>query len=292
VTFEQMTRAFLDDYRTNRKRSLVSARRAAVQLGSFFSDDLAIDIRTPRIREFIKAKQEEGYSNASVNRYLAALRRMFNLMIEDSVLEAAPHVPMLEENNVRQGTVEPGDFERLLAALPEYLNNPVEFLYRSAWRAGEMRKLEWRDVNLTASELRLRPENSKNKKARVVPLRGRLLEVIERAATGRRLDCPFVFHHEGQPIGDFRKAWRNACKAAGLGALIVHNLRRSGVTNMRRAGLPESVAMKISGHKTRNVFQRYNIEGTRDIEQGFDQLDTYLEREADKVKVVPLRSVS
>jgi integrase len=289
VTFEQMAQAYLTDYRVNEKRSLKNAKKSVEHLRSFFADDLAIDIKTTQIRQFIEAKQNEGYAKASINRYLSALKRMFNLMIEDEVLEAAPHVPMLEENNVRQGTVEPGDFGRLLACLPDYLRNPVEFLYRSAWRVGEMRKLEWRDLSLTAKELRLRPEFSKNKKSRVVPLRGKLLEVIERAATERRLDCPFVFHRAGKPIRDFRKPWLNATEAAGLGSILIHDLRRSGITNMRRADIPEEVAMKISGHRTRNVFDRYNIKGTRDIEQGFDRLDTYLEYEAGKTKVVPLQ---
>jgi len=107
-----------------------------------------------------------------------------------------------------------------------------------------------------AREVRLRPENSKNKKARVVPLRGKLLGVIERAGVSRRLDCLFVLHDNGQPIGDFRKAWSNARKAAGLGRILIHDLKRSGVTNLRRAGAPETTAMRISGHKTANVFRR------------------------------------
>jgi integrase len=292
VTFGQMAESYLNDYATNKRRSLVSARNNVEHLRQFFGDDLAIDIKTPTIRQFIKAMQDKGYSNASINRYLAALRRMFSLMIEDEVLEAAPHFPMLEEDNVRQGTIEPGDFERLLVALPAYLKNPVEFLYRSAWRIGEMRTLQWKSVNLTANELRLIPEHSKNKKAREVALRGKLLEVIERAHRERRLDCPFVFHHDGEPIGDFRKSWRNACKVAGIQKLLFHDLRRSGITNMRRAGIPETVAMKISGHKTTNTFRRYQIEGTRDMEQELDRLDTYLDEQAGKSKVVPLRSAS
>jgi len=144
-------------------------------------------------------------------------------------------------------------------------------------------------VNLAVGEIRLRPENSKNKTPRIIPLTGRLLEIITRASAERRLDCRFVFHRGGESIGDFRKAWRAACKAAGLDTLILHDLRRSGITNMRRAGIDESTAMKISGHKTVSVFRRYKIEGTRDMSEGLERLDAYIEREADKVKVMPLR---
>jgi integrase len=299
VTFEQMAESYLNDYRTNRKRTLVSAKKAVEHLHGFFGDDLAVDIKTPRIREFIKAMQKvrtrrlpKGYSNAAINRYLSALKRMFHLMIQDTLLETAPYVPMLEENNTRQGTIEPGDFERVCQFLPDYLRPAAEFAYLCGWRKGEVRSLEWRDINLAVPEIRLRPENSKNKTARVIPLTGRLLEIVQRACADRRLDCPFVFHRGNQSIGDFRKAWNAARKAAGQHKLLFHDLRRSGVTNMRRAGMDESTAMKVSGHKTVSTFRRYKIEATRDIQEGLERLDAYIERTVDRSKVIPLRSVS
>jgi integrase len=84
----------------------------------------------------------------------------------------------------------------------------VEFLYLSGWRKGEGAKLEWRDVDLAGRLVRFRIENSKNKEARVLPLTGRLLEIIEERKADRRLDCTFVFHLKGKPIKDFRKTWR------------------------------------------------------------------------------------
>src|SRR5260370_7650912 len=122
-----------------------------------------------------------------------------------------------------------------------------------------MRTLEWRDVDLSGRDLCLRPEVSKNKDGRPLPLRGELLEIIHRANEKRRPDCPYVFQDDGQPIGDFRKAWKTACKKAGLGGIIVHDLRRTAVRNMVRAGIPERVAMELSGHRTRRVFDRYTI---------------------------------
>ncbi|MFI5398418.1 MAG: tyrosine-type recombinase/integrase [Candidatus Binatia bacterium] len=84
--------------------------------------------------------------------------------------------------------------------------DPVAFLYFSGWRIGEIRGLEWRDVDLAGRVIRLRPELSKNRTGRVLPLSGELHEVIERAAAQRRLDCPHVFNVDEEPIGDVRKA--------------------------------------------------------------------------------------
>jgi integrase len=178
-------------------------------------------------------------------------------------------------------------------------------LYLSGWRSGEMKSLEWRDVGTDA--IRLRAENSKNKKQRVLPLRGELAEIVQRAKDSRKPDCSFVFHHKGQPIGDFRKSWWNACVAAGLGyfekigegrtakkvyhGLVIHDFRRSAVRNFVAAGIPEKVAMGLSGHKTRSVFDRYHIVSEDDLAQASDRLFAHLERQAEAAKVVPIRKV-
>lgn len=150
-----------------------------------------------------------------------------------------------------------------------------------------MRSLEWRDVDLDGRAIRLRPENSKTNQGRVLILTHELLAIIERARDKRRLDCPFVFHNDGQPIGDFRKAWRNACKAAGLEGLVVHDLRRSGVRNMIRAGTPERVAMARSGHKTRAMLDRYNIVSEEDLRQSAERTGAYVD-DHQTAKVTPI----
>jgi integrase len=220
------------------------------------------------------------------------LKRAFSLAREAGKLFHRPHIPMLEENNAREGFLDHGGFLALRNELPDYLKDPVSFLYLSGWRSGEMNSLEWRDVG--ADAIRLRVENSKNKKQRVLPLRGELAEIVQRAKDARKPECSFVFHDSGQPIGDFRKAWQNACASAGLGyfekigeeraakkvyhGLLIHDLRRSSVRNMVAAGIPEKVAMGLSGHKTRSVFDRYHIVSEDDLAQASDRLFGHLER--------------
>ena len=151
-----------------------------------------------------------------------------------------------------------------------------------------MRALEWRDVDLAGKVIRLRPEISKNKDGRLLPINGELLDITERARQNRILSCPYVFHENGQPIGSFRKAWKTACRAPGLGQIIVHDLRRSAVRNMVRAGIPERVAMSLSGHKTRSVFDRYNIVSEADLAKAAEQLQEHLEEQPRVPVVVPI----
>lgn len=299
ITFAEMAADVQRDYEINKKRSLRSIKLSVTHLTGFFRRYRALDITSDKVREYAQRRQDEGAANASINRELAALKRMFSLFVNAGQLSAKPYIPMLEENNARQGFLQHGDFLALQEKLPEYLKDPVAFLYRSGWRVSEMRALEWRDVDKDGRTLRLRPEISKNKKGRVLPLRGELMEILARARENRRLDCTRIFHDNGERVGDFRKAWHNACVAAGLGqfkktedskkkvytGLLIHDLRRSAIRNLVKAGVPEKVAMELSGHKTRAVFDRYNIVNDDDLAQALDKATAYLETVAKETKV-------
>ena len=122
--------------------------------------------------------------------------------------------------------------------------------------------MRWTDV--TDDVVRLRAENSKTRKPESVPMEGELKEIIDRrrAAQGYEDEegeakfSAYVFHLDGSPVGDFRKAWATACKAAKVAAHF-HDLRRTAARNMIAAGTPQVVAMKITGRRTDAMFRRY-----------------------------------
>ncbi len=188
-------------------------------------------------------------------------------------------------------------------ALPKYIRGLAEFAYLTGWRKGAVRSLVWtRDTKLdlcakgkavVGGTVTLQAEHSKNKKPYTLRLKGELLEVIKRAWDDRIDECPFIFHFDGEQIGDFRKAWKTACTATGLTGLLVHDFRRSAARNLVRAGVPERVAMDITGHSTRSMFDRYSISSTADIESAIEKVSAYVTTRAnEKPKVVPIQKAA
>jgi integrase len=307
VTLADMRTALLDDYELNGNRTTRDAKRSADYLVAYFEAQgitRAIDITKEKVTAYADARKEQ-VSNASVNREMAYLRRMYNVMVEAGRLsrDHVPAVPHLQEAEPRQGFLEPAEFARLRDALPEHLKGPAAFLYAIGWRLGAMQTLEWaRDVELEFSPdgdiiggtITLQAANAKNKRSLRLPLKGDLLEVIRRSWQRRIPECPFVFHYDGgKPIGDFRKAWRNACRAAGLDRLLRHDMRRSSARNLIRSGTPERVVMEIMGYRTRSMLDRYNIVSGADVAAALERVSDYTAtKAAEPPKVVPLRKAS
>ncbi len=279
VRLSDLARLVDENYRMNSKRSIRSLPGHFNRLYDHFGDILIENLTTARIDAF-KTEAIERFKPSSVNRSLGSLKRGYRLARRSGLAVTEPVIEMLREDNARQGFVEDADFRALRNELPDYLQDPITFLYLSAWRKGEMQTLEWQDVDLADRMIRLRPERSKNRRGRLLALSGELLEVIKRAHARRRLGCPFVFHYnDGLPIGRFSKAWDRARSRARLGHLIPHDLRRSAVRNFIRAGMDQSVAMARSGHVTVSTFLRYNILSETDMRAAAEKLDQHLARQ-------------
>lgn len=165
-----------------------------------------------------------------------------------------------------------------------YLQDACRFAYLSGWRRGEVFTLEWSDVDQRARVIRLRPEESKNGQGRTLALEGELWSIIERRCSERIIRhgrtsriATLVFHHDGHAIVDIKKSIGNRLHQAGVGKKLFHDFRRTAIRNMVRAGVPETVAVKISGHKTRSVFDRYNITDERDLRDAMKKTQEYLQ---------------
>jgi len=282
ITYAELRSALLASYNERGNKSLLTTADGAEtvpglpQLDQFLGFDSAnpgptvAHLGTETARRFIKQRQEEGAGNAVINRSLAALRRMLNLAKREGRIASVPFIPMLKEPPARKRFLAVDDFERLLKLLPGHLRPLVAFLYWCGVRLGEALQVEWPQVDLERGLIRLEEDQTKSGEAREVPIPAPLRPVLEDAQQkeGRVFDAT-----------NLRKEWCKACAAAGLGTLTtvegkpydpvysgltIHDLRRSAVRNLVNAGVPQTVAMSISGHKTVSVFLRYAITSPAD----------------------------
>ena len=284
LRFEQAAADLLNDYQANgRKATADVKRRIDLALEPWFGKRRMATISTLDMRAYTTHRQKTGAANATINRELAALKRMFTLAIQAGKLLYRPYIPMLQENNVRQGFFEREEFEAVRTHLPKEIRPLVTFAYVTGWRVrSEVQMLRWHQVDRKAGTVRLEPGTTKNREGRtfvyqpIAELKQVIDEQWQQCEALRRegVICQWVFHREGKPIKFFRRSWLSACKVAGCPGRIPHDFRRTAIRNLVRAGVPERVAMVMSGHRSRSVFERYNIVSESDLEVAAHRLNS------------------
>ena len=212
---------------------------------------------------------------ATVNRELAVLKRLLRLAARNGKLLRVPVFDMLREAAPRAGFVDEVAFKSIARHLEPDVALAATIGFETAWRIqSEVLPLTWARADAHAGTIRLDAGMSKNGEGRVAFLgleTARMLAEQRQRVSGLERELgriiPEVFPHldkgplRGRRIREFRKAWYRACRQAGHPGVLLHDLRRSGVRSLIRSGVPERVAMTISGRKTRSVFDRHNIEG-------------------------------
>ena len=211
---------------------------------------------------------------------------MLNLGVRQTPpkVDRVPYIPMLKENNTRKGFFEHGDFLALKDALPDYLKPIALFGYNFGWRMGEILGLTWDKVDLENRFIKLEAADNKDKEPRLIPICGELYEILKEQPPA--LHHSHVFTYRGNPITtDFKRSFATAMQDAGIphgrkvkGGFTFHDLRHTYVTFMRKAGVAESVIMKITGHSTREMFDRYNTIDADDAKSAMELFSGYLNK--------------
>ncbi len=271
TTFEDLTHLYIQDYEIQGRKTLRDARRYVKQLGQTFSGLRAMQINSARIMAFVASRRAQGLKPSSVNRELEALKRMFRLGAQQQppLVLQIPHIQKLKENNARTGFFEHEEFLALRGVAPDHLKVAASIAYWTGMRAGEILALTWDRVDQDEGFIRLEPGTTKTDEGRLIPLMGDLPQVLEawwRHTRAAYPGCPWVIHYRGRRVKSlYKRTWKAACDRVGLKGKLFHDFRRTAIRNMIRAGISEHVAMKISGHKTRSVFDRYDIVSENDL---------------------------
>lgn len=279
-----------------------SIKRVRDGFGRLKSDAVTAEL----VDRYIAKRKAAGAANATINRATELLRRAYRF----AKLTPPEICHLSEVDNVRRGFFTPTEFAAVEQHLPEDLKDFCRFAFLTGWRKSEIASLAWSDTH--EGVIRLRSENSKNGQGRSIVIAGELVALIERRKQARLANgvlTNLVFHREGELVAEFRKAWASACVSAGVGkwicpkchgegterecpqckvrgeysGRIFHDFRRSAVRSMIRSGVPQSVAMKISGHKTASMFRRYDIASEDDLREAMLRIDRYNEENQQKV---------
>jgi integrase len=281
VKVEELAVDFLRDYKIAERKSIDDAHaRWRLHLQPFFGHLRAVSVSSDLIVRYIMERQEQGAKNATINRELAALKRMFNLGLRATPPKVVrvPTFAKLAERNIRKGFVEDAEYQRLSAAASRvglWLRALFEVGYAFGWRVSELLYLRISQIDLLNRTITLNPGETKNDDGRVVIMTDAVHQLLTQCAMGKQ-SVDFVFTRDNRkPVRDFRYAWEAICTEAGAPERLFHDLRRTAVRNMVRAGIPERVAMQISGHKTRAIFDRYHIVSESDLKQAAASMDEH-----------------
>lgn len=277
LTFEDLAALVVADYKANNRRTLDDAETRLENLAEHFSGMAAKAITTDDVTAYQARRRAAGVANSTINRETDMLSKGFNLAMRAGKLTAKPYVPKLTEPDARAGFFEPSHLATILPHLPDFMRPPVRFAYETGWRLrSEVVPLTWDRVDLAHGTVRLDPGQSKTGEPRTFPITAELRAILEAQQAERCEGVPWVFPgRDGMGrITHPEYYWGVARKAAGLPEKLMHDLRRTAVRSMRRAGVSEQVAMKLTGHKTRSVFDRYGIVSDRDLRDAAALLDT------------------
>ena len=287
VTFNEAADSFLG-YSEARRKSHKNDIQMVERLKAYFGNRPLRSLTPDIVEGFLTHRKKVGnqalnqgrngkaLSNATLNRDLGTLKAIVNRAVLNDLIEKNPIQrvrPFREES--RDRTLTPEEYEGLLAHCAPRLSAIIQLAYWTGMRKGEILGLRWEQVDFQNKVINLEAADTKTQEKREVPLTEGLLDLLKR--TPKTLGSPYVFTHKGKRIQSVKTAFLRACRMVGIGNFKFHDLRHCAVTNLRKAGVSDSVIMSISGHKTYAMFKRYyridrkdRVNALKQVERQFD----------------------
>ena len=266
----------------NRDKRVDRLETAWTHLALPFAQKPGAVVRTADMVAYIAERRAAKITNGTINRELAVLKAAFRYGARSEMVSRIPMFPKrLKEARPRQGFVDDEQYKVLAAnARDLWLRTFLALGYNFGFRKGELLALRVRNIDLLDG--RLTAEMSKNGEGRRIALTQETKTLLCECVRGKQPDDFVLTRPDGSRVAQPRKDWYALCVRCGLGkldeagryeGLQMHDLRRSAVRRLVRSGVPEKICMAISGHKTRSVFDRYNITNERDLENAAKLLE-------------------
>jgi integrase len=278
ITIAELAEGLFRDYRINGRKTAADVQtRWKLHLEPFFGSRRVLEVTSDLIARYVDYRQQEQAQNATINREMAALKRMFRIGMYSTPPKVLrlPKFPKLSEDNVRKGFLEDAQYQKLIDYCSDvWFRALVEMGRTYGWRISELINLKVKQVDVDARIIRLEPGTTKNKDGREVTMTTAVRDLLKQCVAGKSPEDALFTRPDGKQVRDFRDTWAKATEAAGVPGLLFHDLRRTAARNLRRAGIAEGVIMKIGGWRTRSVFERYAIVSQADIADALKRLES------------------
>jgi len=294
LTVETLMDWVENDYTT---RGLKSGRTASCHMAHvrrLLGSHRAASVNPAVVDRYVGTRRKEGASDTTIDRELEMLKRGFTIAHNSQAVPFKPPIPRLVAThaNAREGFLTRPQFDAILERIEDAdFRDFLEWFWWTGMRPGETGSLTWDGYDAENGSIHLAPRSAKTGRGRVIPIDGPLVEVIERRLARRTKSWRLIFHVGGDPIVKEKGGildrlydrWFSAVAGAREampdnwpeGTLIPYDLRRTAVRNLRAAGVPERVAMQISGHVTRTTFDRYGIVDETDLRTAFARVSAH-----------------
>jgi integrase len=292
VKIKDLLRLVESDYELKERASLYIAKlKINRYLLPAFGEVKPTKLTSSHVHSYIRQRQRDGAKPATINRELSLVHRGFTLgyEAEPPMVARVPKLIKLQENNTRTGFLQPSAYRKLLIELPAPLRILFVFGYHLGMRKGELLKIRKDQIDRKAKLIGLEGKQTKNRNPRTAPIYGDMEAFLDLQPEN---DSPYLFTWlDHDRIKDFRNSWQNACTRAGVPNLLFHDLRRTAVRNMRRAGIDPQRIKRIIGHKSDSMFERYNIIDEEDIRDAGRKVERFLRKQHEIGKLEPKETV-
>jgi integrase len=255
-------------------------------------EELIDNYKQRRLRNVSRRKRP--LSVASVNRELATLRRLLRLAHEWRIIDRVPRIRLLRGEKIREFVLSHAEEPKYLASTSGDLHDIALLMIDTGLRMGEVLSLRWPDVKLEPADgakygyLTVRAQNAKNSKSRNIPLTDRVLAMLK-AKGGPDSTMP-VFH---RPNGArLSQTWMNEQHRAIRDQLhltkdfVPHSLRHTFGTRLGEAGADAFTIMKLMGHSTITVSQRYVHPSPESVELAVSRMEALNRKKREQVGIL------
>jgi integrase len=256
-------------------------------IGPYFGKNCYVqDIWIPEIQEYLVSRVKQGASGSTANKDLAALSKMFSILIENRLVDSNPArmVDPIDEGEGREVCLSCKDFLEIVSHLPEWMRPIIQTLYHTGMRRGEVMGLTLENVNLKKRIIRLRAHQTKESKGKRIPIREELVPILDKAMGDCSTSSDRVFRINGEKAPSehsLRKPWKKALELTAssteqpninLKLLTIHDLRHVWKTNAMRSGMDVEIRKAIMGH-SRGISGRYGRISDEDLVLAIDGMD-------------------